>query len=260
LSQVPRRRCASQFDASDEFFASGRGTLTIRCSHPDIEDEDIGVGSLHNGRVRVILAMPAEAELGEFTITAGIYSWDKASGGIGEDFEWTTKLVVVDELPAPKPAEPRAKNKDQTSQGPQVALLWRHGEQIELLPKQPGKVEELPAQEIAAAKAEYTELAKLGDAPVLTILLNQDYTPLKKYMQRRQAGLSKIGEGHATNRYAIDVGVALLVLHHETEERSKRGNALDEELLEVARSAAAQGALSILPHFDALAQEAGIEV
>ena len=204
--------------------------------------------------------MPAEAELGEFTITAGIYSWDKASGGVGEDLEWTTKLVIVDDLPAPKPDEPTAKNKDRTSPGPQVALLWRHGEQIELLPKQPGKVEELPAREIAAVNAEYKELAKLGDTRVLTILLNLDYTPLKKYMQRRQAGLSKIGEGHARNRYAIDVGVALLVLHHEAEQRSKRGASPDEELLEVGRSAAAQGALSILPHYDALAQEAGIEV
>ena len=76
---------------------------------------------------------------------------------------------------------------------------------------------------------------------------------------RRQAGLSKIGSGHAHNRYAIDVGVALLVLHHETEERLKRGRQVDEELLEIARAAAAQGAISILPHFDALAQEAGIE-
>jgi hypothetical protein len=95
---------------------------------------------------------------------------------------------------------------------------------------------------------------------VLTILLNEDYSPLKKYLQRRQASLSKIGSGHAYNRYAIDVGVALLVLHHEAEQRGKRGVAVDEDLLDVARTAAAQGALSILPHFDALAQEAGIEV
>jgi hypothetical protein len=55
------------------------------------------------------------------------------------------------------------------------------------------------------------------------------------------------------------VGVALLVLHHEAEQRRKRGEHPDEELLEVARTAAAQGAISILPHFDALAREAGID-
>jgi hypothetical protein len=97
-------------DARDEFFASGRGALTISCSHPDIKDEDIAVGSLHNGRVRVILAVPIEAQLGEFTITAGIYGWAKASGGIGADLEWTTTLTVVDEIPAPELDEPTAKN------------------------------------------------------------------------------------------------------------------------------------------------------
>ena len=246
-------------DARDEFFASGRGALAISCAHPDIKDEDIAVGSLHNGRVRVILAVPIEAQLGEFTITAGTYDWAKASGGIGADLEWTMTLTVVDEIPAPELTEPTAKNKNRTSEGPQVALLWRHGEQIELLPKHPGKVEEMPARALAEASKEYEELAALGETPVLTILLNDDYSPLKKYLQRRQTGISKIGAGHAHNRYAIDVGVALLVLHHEAEHRVKRGVRVDEDLLEVARAAAAQGAISILPHFDALAREAGIE-
>ena len=246
-------------DARDGFFSSGRGSLTITCSHPDIRDEDIAVGPLHNGRVRVVIAVPIEAQLGDFIVTAGLYDWAKSSGGMGADLEWTTTLAVVEEIPEPEPKEPTAKNKNRTSEGPQVALLWRPGEHIELLPKQPGKVEEMPAREVAKANAEYKELASLGATPVLTILLNEDYSPLKKYLQRRQAGLSKIGYGHAANRYAIDVGVALLVLHHEAEQRIRRGGHVDEELLHVARSAAAQGAISILPHFDALAKEAGIE-
>jgi hypothetical protein len=246
-------------DARDEFFSSGRGSLTITCAHPDIREEDIAVGPLHNGRVRVIIAVPNEAQLGDFPIVAGVYGWAKSSGGMGDDLEWTTLLRVVDEIPEPEPEEPSAKSKNRTSQGPQVALLWRRGEQIDLVPKQPGKVEEMPARALAEANPEYRELAALGETPVITILLNQDYSPLKKYLQRRQAGLSKIGSGHAHNRYAIDVGVAMLVLHHETEERLKGGRHVDEELVEIARAAAAQGAISILPHFDALAQEAGIE-
>ena len=117
----------------------------------------------------------------------------------------------------------------------------------------------MPARALAEASTEYAELAALGETPVLTILLNDDYSPLKKYLQRRQSGLSKIGAGHAHNRYAIDVGVALLVLHYEAQQRIKRGIHVDEELLDVARAAAAQGAISILPHFDALAREAGID-
>jgi hypothetical protein len=246
-------------DATDEFLSSGRGVLTIQCSHPDVEDEDIAVGPLRNGRVRVMIAVPAEAELGEFTIAAGIYGWLKASGGLGEDLECVTTLMVVEEIPEPRPPDPTAKRKDRTAEGPQVALLWRRGEQIELLPKQPGKVEELPAKIVAEANRDYRELTQLGEAPVLTILLNEDYSPLKKYLQRRQSELSKIGSGHAHNRYAIDVGVALLVLHHEAEQRRRRGVSVDEELIDIARAAAAQGAISILPHFDALAKEAGIE-
>ena len=167
--------------------------------------------------------------------------------------------LVVDEIPEPEPPEPTAKNKRPHGEGPQVALLWRQGEQIELLPKQPGKVEEMPAQRSPKRAREYKELAQLGETPVLTILLNQDYSPLKKYLQRRQSRAVEDRGGHAHNRYAIDVGVALLVLHHEAEHRKKRGERVDEELLEVARAAAAQGAISILPHFDALAREAGIE-
>lgn len=257
---VPGRSKALRFaiDAKDEFFSTGRGSLTVACSHPDIQDADMAIGPASNGRVRLVIAVTPEAQLGEFTVTAGIYGWERSSGGIGADLEWTTKLAVVDEIAEPTPPKPSARDKKRTTEGPQIALLWRHGDQIELLPKNPGKVEEVPAAELAQDE-QYRELAALGQTPILTIFLNHDYSPLKRYLQGRQRELSKIGSGHAYNRYAIDVGVALLVLHHEAEQRRRRGNHVDEELLEVARVAAAQGAVSILPHFDALAREAGIE-
>jgi hypothetical protein len=109
----------------------------------------------------------------------------------------------------------------------------------------------------------------IGGGPGATPGSNPVAALLAKERRRREfaagalggwASLSKIGGGHAYNRYAIDVGVALLVLHNEAEQRGKRGVVVDADLLDVARAAAAQGALSILPHFDALAQEAGIEV
>lgn len=245
-------------DARDEFFSSGRGSLTVTCSHPDIQDEDIAVGPLSGGRVRVILVVPAEAQIGDFKVTAGVYGWERAGGGLGPDLEWTTTVKVVEEIVQPEPPEPATKDKTRALEGPQVALLWRRGEQIELLPKNPGKVEEVPAAELAK-DAQFNELAELGQLPVLTIFLNEDYSPLKKYLQGRQRELTKISGGHARNRYAIDLGVALLVLHSAAEQRRKHGGVLDEDLLEVAREAAAQGAISILPHFDALAREAGIE-
>jgi len=260
VTVLPGRSKALRFtvDAKDEFLSSGRGVLTVTCSHPDIDIEDIAIGPANSGRIRVIITVPAEAQLGAFSVIAGIYGWEKASGGLGPDLEWTTTFTVASEIPEPTPPEPTAKNKNRTSEGPQVALLWRRGEQIDLLPNNPGKIDEVPASELAQDE-EYRELAALGESAVLTIFLNEDYSPLKKYLQGRQAELTKIGSGHAYNRYAIDVRVALLVLHHEVEKRRKRGDHPDEDLLEVARAAAAQGAISILPHFDALAREAGID-
>ncbi|HLA14419.1 MAG TPA: hypothetical protein VJZ25_05290 [Gemmatimonadaceae bacterium] len=260
VTVVPGRSKALRFavDAKDGFFSSGRGILTVTSSHPDIGTEDIAIGPANSGRIRVIITVPAEAQLGAFIVTAGIYTWEKASGGIGPDLEWTTRFNVADAISQPAPPEPTAKTKNRTSEGPQVALLWRRGEQIDLLPTNPGKTDEVPASELAQDE-EYRELATLGESPVLTIFLNEDYSPLKKYLRGRQAELTKIGSAHAYNRYAIDVGVALLVLHHEAEQRRKRGEHPDEDLLEVGRAAAAQGAISILPHFDALAREAGID-
>lgn len=260
VTTLPGRSKALRFvvDARDEFFSSGRGALTVTCSHPDVEPEDVAIGSATNGRIRVIITVPAEAQLGNFAVTAGIYGWERAAGGLGPELEWTTTFTVAAEIAPPTPPEPTAKNKNRMSEGSEVALLWRHGELIGLLPTNPGKIDEIPASEVAQDE-QYRELAELGESPVVTIFLNEDYSPLKKYLRGRQAELTKIGSGHAHNRYAIDVGVALLVLHHEAEQRRKRGEHPDEELLEVARAAAAQGAISILPHFDALAREAGIE-
>jgi hypothetical protein len=79
-------------DATDEFMSSGRGRLTVTCTHPEIGDRDITVGPLHNGRVRVFVTVPEEAELGEYSLVAGVYGWERAAGGLGDDLEWTTKF------------------------------------------------------------------------------------------------------------------------------------------------------------------------
>jgi len=106
---------------------------------------------------------------------------------------------------------------------------------------------------------EYADLARLKDAPVLTIYLNEDYAPLKRYLGVRQRDLVRSASSPAYERYAVDVGVAMLVLHQERESRVKKGETVDESFLEIARQGAAQGAVSILPQFDVLAREAGLE-
>jgi len=243
-------------DARDEFIESGRGCLTVSCTHPEIGDADIAVGPLHSGRIRVIVTVPAEVQLGDFTLSAGVYEWERVSGGLGPDLEWETRFEVVAEAKKPTPMQRNGKSKTKSTDGPQVALLWRSGDEIGLTPVMPGKIEEVAAR-LVAAEPEYAELAKLGEAPVLTIYLNQDYAPLKRYLGVREREL--VAETPAADRYAVDVGVAMLVLHHAREARVKKGERVDEAMLETARHAAAQGAVSILPQFDELVKQACLD-
>lgn len=70
----------------------------------------------------------------------------------------------------------------------------------------PGGVEEVPAKDIAA-REEYKALAALGDTPVPTIYLNEEYAPLRRYVAGRQKDLaSDAGPERARNRYAVGVG------------------------------------------------------
>jgi hypothetical protein len=245
-------------DARDEFLSSGRGQLVVECTHPEVTSEDIAVGPAHEGRVRVIVTVPAEAQLGEFALVARVSGWERASGGLGDDLRWGTRFSVVASLETAPPRQKRGRSDSKSSEGPQVALLWRTGEEIGLTPIMPGKVEEVEAR-LVAAEPEYAELAKLNEAPVLTIYLNEDYAPLKRYVSVRHRDLARTVTSPVYERYAVDVGVAMLVLHHHREARIKRGEEVDESLLETARQAAAQGAVSILPQFDELAKQAGLE-
>ncbi|HET8556263.1 MAG TPA: hypothetical protein VFL58_03020 [Gaiellaceae bacterium] len=244
-------------NATSSFFDSGRGEFSIACSHPDIGTDEISIGSLRDGRVRVMVAVPEDAKLGEFDLIAGIYDWERAAGGLGTALEWQTRLQVVDEIHPPEPS-PNGKRSKTGTEGPQVALFWRNGDEIGVTPASPGKVEPVPAS-ILAKIPEYAELATMGDKPILTIYLNNDYAPFKRYLSARQRDLTSSKVSHAKNRYAVDVGVAMLVLENDRQRRLTRGDTLDEALLEVARDAAAQGALSILPYFDEITKQAGIE-
>ena len=122
--------------------------------------------------------------------------------------------TVVEEIVRPKLPQPTSKNKNRTAEGPQVALLWRHGDQVELLPKNPGKVEEVPAIELARRRASTRSSRARGDAGAHDLPERGLLAP-EEVSRGRQRELTKIGSGHAYNRYAIDVGVALLVIHHE---------------------------------------------
>jgi hypothetical protein len=204
-----------------------------------------------------MVTVPAEAVLGEFALVAGVYGWERAAGGLGTDLECETRFEVIAEAEKQPPVKQNGNRSAKSSNGPQVALLWRGSKEPGFTSIVAGKVEEIEAR-LLANESEYAELAELGETPVLTVYLNEDYAPLKRYMGVRQREL--VSGTPAQDRYAVDVGVALLVLHQEREVRVKKGETVDESLLEIARHAAAQGALSILPQFDELVRQAGIDV
>lgn len=245
-------------NAREEFLNAGRGQLVITCDHPEIGQREITVGQLHKGIVRAMIAVPGEAATGTFTLKAEIDGWERHSGGFGGHLEWQTELDVIEQH---EPAESRRRPpKGQgADEGSQVAVIWENCERDGWNPSVPGSFESVPAKDVAK-REEYKELARLGESPVPTIFLNEDYSPLRKYIAARQKALtSEGGADRARNRYAVGIGVGLVLLDQENRKLAKVGKPVDEEILLGSKRAAAQAALSVLPEFDALAKEAGVE-
>lgn len=252
-------------NAVEEFFTSGRGTLTVTTTHPGIDTADIAVGELHRGRVRVALAVPDDAALGTFHVTAGVYDWFRSNGGLGGSLEWKTTLEIVDKLPPKTPPKDKKKSrrKDKPDSGNLVALRWGHNDQHpEWDSSVPGHVEMTPAQ-LLAEDEEYAELASLGDTLIPTVWLNLDYTPLKEYEQVRSKTLTDTGVDNARDRYAVGVGVGMLESYARIEKLKVTNGGLDTDIeLEMATAAArvaARATLAMMPDYDVLLREAGLD-
>ena len=98
----------------------------------------------------------------------------------------------------------------------------------------------------------------MGDQPIPTIVLNKAYAPYKKYITARAKELTEKGTEEASDRYAVGTGLGLLLLHEELKSRNG-SQPLDEEQFLVAKQAVARSVLLMMPSFDALVREAGIE-
>jgi hypothetical protein len=127
----------------------------------------------------------------------------------------------------------------------------------------PGTVDDIAALDLAAQRTEYAELAKLGDQRIPTIVLNETYAPYKAYISARAKNLTEAGTQDAGDRYAVGTGLGLLLLHEELKKKEKAGEggkaAITEEQFAVAKQAVARSVLSIMPAFDTLARETGVE-
>lgn len=248
-----------KLNAKDDFLGPGRrGQLNVTCDHPDIGSAELTVGDLNSGRVRVSIAIPETAEIGTYRLEGTIPEWMKTSGGLGPSFEWTTKLEVVSEL-VRKPTGTGSGNKTGSaggaSAGNLVALVWRdQNHKVDWDAATVGEIEMVPGKTLAQERPEYSDLANVNDE-VPTIILNTSYSPLKGYVQARAAELTDEGKEQAQERYAVGVGVGLLILNEHEVKEKKAGRLVHGPAIEVAKRAAARAVLSILPEYDRLARE-----
>ncbi len=233
-------------------FISRRAKPLVTCDHPDIGSHEITVGDLHMGRFRVAIAVPENADLGNYKLELELDNWPKTSGGLGPRFEWTTKVEII-EHSKPRPPGP----KPGPDKGGLVALVWKDhtDDGVDWTPATVGEIETVSGSDLADRHPEYKDLAK-ADAEITTIVLNRLFSPLKSYIQARAAVLTDEGKEQARDRYAVGAGVALLVLDDETRRAVKKtNNPPDEAAIHRARRAAARGVLSVLPAYDRLAKE-----
>lgn len=251
-----------KLNAKDEFFADGRGELLISCDHPEIGEDEVTVGELHAGRIRVSVAVPDDF-IGTYTLSALIPEWSKASGGLGDPFHCTTTFhVVAENTPGPtgKTGAGRETGSKGAEEGALVALVWsdekKHGG--EWNPTTVGEIEMVPAKELAAGHKEYKELVGL-DVEIPTVVLNTTYTNLKNYISARAAQLTDTGRDQARDRYAVGVGVALLLQDQERTRAEKAGDFVSDATYRAVADSAARAVLAVMPAYDQLAKEAGID-
>ena len=253
-------------DVVDSFY-EGRGAVSVNSDHPEIESgKEITVGKGRSGRVRVMVAVPDTLEPGTYMLDVVLEGWQRAAGGLGPRLEHTTKLELVDEIPGKGTGtgKPTAKA-DGTGTGPgegnNVALKWSNPEDQDGWERvSVGEVEQIPAHVLAEAQPEYAELATLGEVKIPTIVLNEEYPAFKKYLASRNKELTSVER--PKEQYAIGVGVALLILDQALEERRKsssKGDVPDDAFVAEAQRAAARAVLAVMPSFDALAKEAGLQ-
>lgn len=245
-------------------FLNHRGHLQVDFSHSDLDPaRDIVIGSLRAGRVRVQLALPDSLAPGEYVIKLKIEDWMKASGGLGQRLDFISVLEIVDEVPGR--GSGRGSKTTQgagaggASAGNNVALRWQGVDEESFTRRTVGSVENTPASVLAEADPEnYADLASLADTPIPTITLNVDYSPLKKYLSSRSKNLETLERPR--DRYAIGVGVSLLLLEQHLNDLKAKGAPIpDDETLAAAQEAAARAVLAVMPAFDDIARESGIE-
>lgn len=249
-------------NARDDFVPQ-RANLRIECAHPQIDvDADVSVGRLRNGRLRIAMAVPPDADVCTTDLVVHLDDWASHAGGLKSGLVARTELTVTDSAAKPSPSrdegETTATSAETTAR---IALLWTsHENEPGWASTTVGDVDVIDATSLAETDSQYAELAgRTFDVPV--IRLNEEFGPLKAYSALRARDMGDEGVARAKDRYAVGVGVQLMLLERLRRdfEESTPGVANSTDWLAKARIAAARGVLAVMPDYDQLAAELGLE-
>lgn len=250
-----------EVDATDEFFTRERGELKVEAGDgfPFRSVSDIvTVSRPHSGRVRLSFAIPDGYEETSFDLSLVLRNWMKIAGGTGNDLVHTFRVELVEAIPGNGDGNGRKATGGAHSagvgRGANAVLLWVSGSQRDWHPTHVGELEKIPASQIATERAEFSDLAQLGDTEIDCITLNSDYQPLVRYIGGRAETLTLSSTDQLKNRYAVGIGVQMLVLAEEEDKLERAGHPLGEEARSASHRAAARGVLAVLPEFDRLTQ------
>jgi hypothetical protein len=239
-------------------FLPRRSTLHVTAEHLDIDvEQDVTVGELRRGCVRVSVAIPLDAESGTTTIAFAVPAWVNQRGGLSESLACTVMLSVgvdgdVDGGAGPPRSEVRVEPR------PQVAVLWTsHASEEGWSAATAGDVDEIPGNVLAEADANYLVWLNVLD-PIPVVKINEEFAPLKAYAASRARSVGDEGVARAKDRYAVGVGLHLLLTHRDAQRRRAVGQAVDDDVISATRADAARAVLAVLPDFDALAHHAGL--
>ena len=241
-------------------FIPGRTHCRVTTTHLDVDPrEDLTVGELRNGRLRVSMAVPADAELTTATLTLRVEEWLSVQGGLRRALEAETNFEVVDENDLPKPGPKRPENSPRAPESMPLATMWTtHEDEPEWTANTPGDVELVPAIALAELGDDYKRFAS-ADGDGLLIKLNEEFAPLKTYTSMRARKIGDDGVGRIKDRYALGLGVYMVIADGQQRRSRKSGHPPNEDLVATSRRAAAQAVLAMLPEFDALIAEAGLD-
>lgn len=245
-------------DGSDDFVPR-RAELSVVCTHLDVDPaSDITLGRLRNGRIRLAIAVPPDAEVADADLAVELPPWTGRAGGRMGPLRFACPFRVSDATVGPSGSRV-ASGRASPVASDAVALVWTSHESEEgWTSLTVGEVEKIDADSLAQAAPEYSSLAG-QHFEVAVVKLNEEFAPLKAYAALRAHEVGDEGVARAKDRYAVGVGVDMFLLDEQARVRFANGVPVDDEWLRVARAAAARGVLAVMPDFDQLVAEVGLE-